>query len=107
MFTRRFVSPSLVRTVIPKTPFVPRIQITKMSAQKEKKTYHKQATGAALETANAHAAEHPLKLMGSCFWSVPSILFSPPHYRRSPYSSPSRLTPRQPVRAARLDLPPA
>ena len=32
-----------------------------------KKTYHKQATGEALKTANAHSAENDLKLYGSCF----------------------------------------
>ncbi len=32
-----------------------------------KKTYSKQATGEALKTANAHSAEHELKLYGSCF----------------------------------------
>ena len=32
-----------------------------------KKTYHKQATGEALKTANAHSADHELKLYGSCF----------------------------------------
>ncbi|KAK4540575.1 hypothetical protein LTR36_009105 [Oleoguttula mirabilis] len=32
-----------------------------------KKTYHKQATGLARETAEAHAAENDLKLYGSCF----------------------------------------
>lgn len=32
-----------------------------------KKTYHKQATGEALETANAHSTENDLKLYGSCF----------------------------------------
>lgn len=32
-----------------------------------KKTYHKKATGEALQTADAHAAEKDLKLYGSCF----------------------------------------
>lgn len=32
-----------------------------------KKTYHKQATGEALKTAEAHYAEQDLKLYGSCF----------------------------------------
>ena len=32
-----------------------------------KKTYHKQATGEALKTADAHSAENNLKLYGSCF----------------------------------------
>ncbi|KAI9719840.1 MAG: Glutathione S-transferase U1 [Chrysothrix sp. TS-e1954] len=36
-------------------------------APKEKKTYHKQASGLALQTAQAHASDHPLKLYGSCF----------------------------------------
>lgn len=33
----------------------------------KKKTYNKQATGLALETANAHSKDHDLKLYGSCF----------------------------------------
>lgn len=33
----------------------------------QKKTYHKQPTGKALETATAHSAEKDLKLYGSCF----------------------------------------
>lgn len=37
-------------------------------ASKEKKSYHKKATGSALKTAEAHADEHELKLFGSCFW---------------------------------------
>lgn len=32
-----------------------------------KKTYHKQATGEALKTVQAHSADHNLKLYGSCF----------------------------------------
>lgn len=32
-----------------------------------KKTYHKSATGEALKTAEAHSADHDLKLFGSCF----------------------------------------
>lgn len=32
-----------------------------------KKTYNKQATGLALETANAHSQDHALKLFGACF----------------------------------------
>jgi len=32
-----------------------------------KKTYNKQATGLALETANTHSKDHDLKLYGSCF----------------------------------------
>jgi glutathione S-transferase len=32
-----------------------------------KKTYHKQPTGRALKTAQAHSKEHDLKLYGSCF----------------------------------------
>lgn len=35
--------------------------------QKDKKTYHKKATGAALDTVKRHSAEHELKLYGSCF----------------------------------------
>lgn len=33
-----------------------------------KKTYHKKATGKALETAEKHSQDHELKLFGSCFW---------------------------------------
>lgn len=32
-----------------------------------KKTYHKQATGEAWKTVQAHSKEHDLKLYGSCF----------------------------------------
>lgn len=32
-----------------------------------KKSYHKSPTGAALQTANAHSADHDLQLYGSCF----------------------------------------
>jgi glutathione S-transferase len=32
------------------------------------KTYHKKATGAALNTVKRHSKEHQLKLFGSCFW---------------------------------------
>lgn len=35
---------------------------------KQEKSYHKQATGLALQTAKEHEAEHGLKLYGSCFW---------------------------------------
>ena len=42
-----------------------------------KKTYHKQPTGLALATANAHSAEQDLKLYGA--WSAPS----PSHHHLS------------------------
>ncbi|KAG9910515.1 hypothetical protein KCV05_g14320, partial [Aureobasidium melanogenum] len=32
-----------------------------------KKTYHKKATGKALETVEKHSQDHELKLFGSCF----------------------------------------
>lgn len=35
-----------------------------------KKTYHKKATGKALETVEKHSQDHDLKLFGSCFWYV-------------------------------------
>lgn len=34
----------------------------------EKKTYHKKATGIALNTVKKHSKDHELKLYGSCFW---------------------------------------
>lgn len=37
------------------------------STGKEKKSYHKVATGLALETAKAHSAPHELQLYGGCF----------------------------------------
>lgn len=40
-----------------------------MSA-KEKKSYHKKATGRALETVNAHSEASDLRLYGGCFWYV-------------------------------------
>lgn len=41
---------------------------------KEQKTYHKQATGEALETVEKRSAEHELKLYGGCFWYVPFLV---------------------------------
>ena len=38
-----------------------------VSGTKEKKTYHRRASGNALRTADAHAAPHDFKLFGSCF----------------------------------------
>ncbi|KAK6582416.1 hypothetical protein PZA11_004824 [Diplocarpon coronariae] len=38
-----------------------------MADTKQKKTYHKKASGNALATARKHAKEHELKLFGSCF----------------------------------------
>lgn len=38
------------------------------SANSEKKTYHKKATGVALNTVKKHSKDHDLKLYGSCFW---------------------------------------
>ena len=38
------------------------------NANSEKKTYHKKATGIALNTVKKHSKEHELKLYGSCFW---------------------------------------
>lgn len=40
---------------------------TTATTQDGKKTYHKQATGRALETVQAHAADKPLKFFGGCF----------------------------------------
>lgn len=40
---------------------------TNQNGVKEKKTYHKKATGAALETVKAHSHDDVLKLFGSCF----------------------------------------
>jgi hypothetical protein len=41
---------------------------TDENAQKEKKSYHTKATGAALATVKKHSKEHNLKLYGGCFW---------------------------------------
>lgn len=38
------------------------------SPKKEKKTYHKKASGPALKTVEKHSKDHELKLYGSCFW---------------------------------------
>ena len=38
------------------------------NADSDQKTYHKKATGPALNTVKKHAKEHDLKLYGSCFW---------------------------------------
>lgn len=40
------------------------------NANSKQKTYHKKATGIALNTVKKHAKEHDLKLYGSCFWYV-------------------------------------
>ena len=37
-------------------------------AKSQQKTYHKRATGAALNTVKKHSKDHDLKLFGSCFW---------------------------------------
>jgi len=34
----------------------------------EQKTYHKRATGQALNTVKKRFKDHDLKLIGSCFW---------------------------------------
>jgi len=36
--------------------------------KKEKKSYHKKATGDALKTVEKRSTENDLKLYGSCFW---------------------------------------
>ena len=45
-------------------------QVAEMSdkANLQQKTYHKKATGAALNTVKKHVKDHDLKLFGSCFW---------------------------------------
>lgn len=52
----------------------------------KKKTYHKKATGPALETAEKHSGENEMKLFGSCFWwawsafiQTPLLLYSSIH----------------------------
>ena len=40
------------------------------NANSEKKTYHKKATGIALNTVKKHSKDHEVKLYGSCFWYV-------------------------------------
>jgi hypothetical protein len=37
----------------------------------QQKTYHKKASGLALNTVKKHSKENDLKLFGSCFWYVP------------------------------------
>jgi hypothetical protein len=47
-----------------------------MTNQAQQKTYHKKASGQALNTVKKHSKETDLKLFGSCFW-----YFLPPfHY---------------------------
>lgn len=71
--------------------------------QKEKKTYHKKATGLALKTAEAHAAEHELKLFGGCFW------YARHRHAITCTSSPTHANPplptKQPLCPTRLDRP--
>jgi hypothetical protein len=45
-----------------------RMSGTDSNTQKEKKSYHNKATGAALATVKKHSKEHNLKLYGGCFW---------------------------------------
>lgn len=53
---------------------------TTATTQDGKKTYHKQATGRALETVQAHAADKPLKFFGGCFWCARPPSFFPSMY---------------------------
>lgn len=41
---------------------------TKQEQDKNKKSYHTEATGTALVTVKEHQHEVDLKLYGSCFW---------------------------------------
>ena len=63
------------------------------NSQHGKKTYHKKASGKALQTVLAHSTPHDLKLYGSCFWYV----------QRSPLVIHTE-TNIQPIRPARMDL---
>jgi hypothetical protein len=40
----------------------------------QQKTYHKKASGSALATVRKHSKDNDLKLFGSCFWLVYSML---------------------------------
>ncbi|KAL9048722.1 MAG: hypothetical protein Q9162_007583 [Coniocarpon cinnabarinum] len=72
-----------------------------MSSQNStgKKTYHKRASGAAFQTAEAHSAPHDLKLYGSCFcpfvqrvWiSLEFKKLSYQYYEVDPYAKPKDL----------------
>ena len=44
------------------------IRIMSDNANPNQKTYHKKATGVALNTVKKHSKDHELKLYGSCFW---------------------------------------
>lgn len=50
-----------------------------------KKTYHRRATGAALRTAEAHAAPHSLKLFGSCFCPFVQRVWISLEFKKLPY----------------------
>ena len=45
------------------------------NGRSDKKTYHKKATGTALETVEKHSQGNDLKLFGSCFWYVRWLIY--------------------------------
>ncbi len=44
------------------------------SSKASPKSYHKEATGTAMQTVRKHASDHELKLYGSCFWCAVPLL---------------------------------
>lgn len=43
-------------------------------ANEQQKTYHKKASGLAMATVRKRSKDSELKLFGSCFWSVRSLI---------------------------------
>lgn len=71
------------------------------------KTYHKKATGAALNTVKRHTKEHELKLFGSCFWYVALVIWPSLSFANVKLLGVQQLTAArsyQSVRAARVDI---
>ena len=50
--------------------YIAKLTLRTMSdnAKSNQKTYHKKATGVALNTVKKHLKDNELKLYGSCFW---------------------------------------
>jgi hypothetical protein len=68
---KRRQSLSLWNNVIQRTSFsstTANMSDANENTQKEKKSYHTKATGAALATVKKHSKEHSLRLYGGCFW---------------------------------------
>lgn len=68
--TNANVPPRAVSNTASFPQILSRSMATTQQQAKEKKEYHKVATGLALETVKKRSWEHELKLFGACFWYV-------------------------------------